>query len=473
MSVYEFGPFQVDVERLLLLHDGEPVALGPKVVETLLALIEHPGAVLSKSTLLDRIWPEGFVEEANLAQNIYVLRKTLRAQWDTDAIETVPRRGYRFTAPVRSVEPALPAEPQAVTVPRATAVRVRSPWNVYAAAALVLVMLTAVSFGLIAARGRTVHAPLSDNGARIYAIGRYYWNLRTREGVQKSLTYFAHVIDSDPNNPLGYAALAQANATMGDYEFGTQKPAVYYARAHAYAEKSLALDKNSGEAHAALGLIALNQSKLNIALDELRTALALNPNDGAAHEWYGIALLTRGDLRAAVKHLQRSAELDPLSVATTSWLGDAAYLDRRYDEAIVYSRQALDLSPRRYDALATLGLTYEARGDYPHAIEAFQQFARGAGHGRARAAAYLAHTYALEHRTADAKRELAYAMAHAKDIDPIDLAIAIAASGSRRVALNVLRHAHEDRIWIAIANDPRYDALREDAQFKQLAQGPA
>ena len=70
MSVYEFGPFQLDKDRLLLLHDGEPVALGPKVVETLLALVEHPGDVLSKSALLDRIWPEGFVEEANLAQNI-------------------------------------------------------------------------------------------------------------------------------------------------------------------------------------------------------------------------------------------------------------------------------------------------------------------------------------------------------------------------------------------------------------------
>ena len=57
MSLYEFGPFQLDVERLLLLHEGAPVALGPKVVETLLALVEHPGEVLAKGALLDRIWP--------------------------------------------------------------------------------------------------------------------------------------------------------------------------------------------------------------------------------------------------------------------------------------------------------------------------------------------------------------------------------------------------------------------------------
>ena len=111
MSTYEFGSFRLDVERLLLLHRNEPVPLGPKVVETLLALIEHPGEVLPKNELIERIWPEGYVEEANLAQNIYVLRKTLRSLASLDAIETVPRRGYRFSVGVRRSErpAAIPA----------------------------------------------------------------------------------------------------------------------------------------------------------------------------------------------------------------------------------------------------------------------------------------------------------------------------------------------------------------------------
>src|SRR5438552_14007425 len=95
MSAYSFGPFQLDPERLLLTLAGEPIALGPKVVETLLALVERPGETRTKTELLDRIWPEGFVEESSLAQNIYVIRKVLRAHW-ADAIQTVPRRGYRF-----------------------------------------------------------------------------------------------------------------------------------------------------------------------------------------------------------------------------------------------------------------------------------------------------------------------------------------------------------------------------------------
>ena len=80
MSLYQFGPFQLDAERLLLLDRGEPIAIGPKVVETLLALLEHPGELFAKNALLERIWPEGYVDEANLSQNIYVLRNTHRSR---------------------------------------------------------------------------------------------------------------------------------------------------------------------------------------------------------------------------------------------------------------------------------------------------------------------------------------------------------------------------------------------------------
>ena len=91
--IFAFGPFELDAERLLLFFEGQPMALGPKVVETLLALIEHAGEVMSKDALLDRIWPEGYVEEANLAQNIYVLRKAMRAL--PVAARIPPQRGER------------------------------------------------------------------------------------------------------------------------------------------------------------------------------------------------------------------------------------------------------------------------------------------------------------------------------------------------------------------------------------------
>lgn len=98
---YEFGGFSLDASNRLLLREGRVVPLKPKVVETLLVLVERRGEVLGKEALMELLWPEQFVEESNLTQNIYVLRKALGESPGAPAfIETLPRRGYRFIAEV-------------------------------------------------------------------------------------------------------------------------------------------------------------------------------------------------------------------------------------------------------------------------------------------------------------------------------------------------------------------------------------
>lgn len=101
--VYEFGPFRLDVSERRLLHGQEIVPLGPKVFETLLVLIEHSGHVLEKNELMMRLWPDSFVEESSLTQNISLLRKALSQAGEQQFIETVPKLGYRFIAPVKVV----------------------------------------------------------------------------------------------------------------------------------------------------------------------------------------------------------------------------------------------------------------------------------------------------------------------------------------------------------------------------------
>jgi serine/threonine protein kinase/tetratricopeptide (TPR) repeat protein len=101
---YAFGPFRLDSEKRVLVRDGAPVPLAPKVVETLLTLVESAGHLVDKDDLIKRVWPDAFVEEGNLNKNIFVLRKLLGV-WDggREYIETVPKRGYRFVAPVNEV----------------------------------------------------------------------------------------------------------------------------------------------------------------------------------------------------------------------------------------------------------------------------------------------------------------------------------------------------------------------------------
>jgi Tol biopolymer transport system component/DNA-binding winged helix-turn-helix (wHTH) protein len=100
--IYEFGPFRLDVAERLLLRDGEVVPLQPKVFDLLLALIERQGRLATKEELMTAVWPDTFVEEANIASNISILRKTI-SQNGQQFIETVPKRGYRFVPEVREV----------------------------------------------------------------------------------------------------------------------------------------------------------------------------------------------------------------------------------------------------------------------------------------------------------------------------------------------------------------------------------
>jgi DNA-binding winged helix-turn-helix (wHTH) protein len=101
---YEFGPFRVDPDQRLLLHRNQPIPLQPKAFETLLALVQRSETVVLKDDLMKAVWPDTFVEESNLAQNIFVLRKTLgEAGGEHRYIVTVPGRGYRFTEKVRFV----------------------------------------------------------------------------------------------------------------------------------------------------------------------------------------------------------------------------------------------------------------------------------------------------------------------------------------------------------------------------------
>lgn len=102
---YKFGAFRLDaVEHLLYREGGEVVPLKPKVVETLELLVSERGRLVGKDELMHRLWPDTAVEESNLTQNVYLLRKELGAAEDGRSyIETVPRRGYRFTAEVEDV----------------------------------------------------------------------------------------------------------------------------------------------------------------------------------------------------------------------------------------------------------------------------------------------------------------------------------------------------------------------------------
>ncbi len=172
-NTYEFGDFRLDPAKRLLLRDEKPVALTPRVFDTLVVLIENRGRTIEKDELMKALWPDSFVEESSLAQNIFQLRKALGEGLSEEAhyIETIPKRGYRFVADVIEIFPqGTPKRASKAEIEEAQGfsrhLSLKSP---YLIALLVIVVLVPTLYYLIKNAG-TEHATNLSEPVRSIAV---------------------------------------------------------------------------------------------------------------------------------------------------------------------------------------------------------------------------------------------------------------------------------------------------------------
>lgn len=187
VRLFHFGPYVLDTEQRVLLREGRIVALAPKVLETLQLLVAAQGRVVTKVEFMQALWPSIFVEESNLTQNIFILRRTLgTTAAGQHFIETIPKRGYRLTVPVSMdeirAEPPQPVDVQ-VTVTRPHAVPAWPRWLWLLAGFLCVVIPVSTFF---AAR-RSSEPEIRETGARRL----------TNDGMQKNLGPFPAAMVSD------------------------------------------------------------------------------------------------------------------------------------------------------------------------------------------------------------------------------------------------------------------------------------
>lgn len=347
-----FGPFTFDRDERVLRREDTTVPLAPKVAEALGLLLAQPGALVEKNALRDALWPEGFVEDGNLTQTIYLIRRALDPAGDGRAfVETVPRRGYRFVAPVGAVAPPATARAPVSPPPAATTLS-RAAFALRAAAAAVAIAV--LSGGVSIGRSSSSDpALLTGEAARAYAVGRYNWNRRTEPAVRSALADFARVVALAPGDARGYAGLADAYVTIGDWGYDRLAPRdVAFRKADEYAREALRRDPRSGEALTTLGWIALDRDHdLDRTERTLRAAIALRPDHAPAYEFLGVALLYRGDADGARAALRRATELDPLSPIDLMWYGKALYYGHRFAEARTAFHQVLELGGGELDAV--------------------------------------------------------------------------------------------------------------------------
>lgn len=519
--VYEFGPFSLHPLRRVLLREGRPVALTAKVFDTLLVFVERRGRVLAKDELMTALWPDTAVEENNLTQHVSMLRKALgeRAA-EHHFIVTVPGRGYSFVEPVREVaaevcevvfeertteritvelerrEEAAAATTASSAVTHATATNTGRPAprlsRLSVALAFCLAAVAVAGLYLWTWRGTARQSPateaLKSEGVRrarrhttevfeareAYLRGRYFWNKRNAEGVEKSIEHFRRAIDFDPVYGAAYAGLADAYSVLGNYRYGSLPADECFQRARAAAQKAVEVDDELAEAHASLALIKLDsEHDVEGAEVEFRRAIELNPSYATAHHWYSDFLASLGRADEALAEAERADQLDPLSPIISTTVGERLYFARDYERAAERLHRTLELDPNFIQARFILGLVYVRQGRRAAAVAELRRARELAGGGDTRVAAALSQAYALTGRRAEARRLLEELSAAGDGVAPSDVALVHASLGEREQAYAWLSKARDKaRTNPEAANllkaDPRLDALRADPKFRDI-----
>ncbi|HSE40007.1 MAG TPA: protein kinase, partial [Acidobacteriota bacterium] len=179
----------------------------------------------------------------------------------------------------------------------------------------------------------------------LYLKGRYFWNKRTKDGLEKAILHFRQALDIDSNYALAWSGLADCYISQSFYEYAA--PAEAMPNAKAAAMKALEIDESLAEAHITLAHVAVNYDwNWKASEKEFKRGIELNPNYATGHQWYAIHyLMPMRRFDETLIELRQAQQLEPLSPLMTTFVGEALYFNRRYKEAENECRKALDLEP--------------------------------------------------------------------------------------------------------------------------------
>ncbi len=305
---------------------------------------------------------------------------------------------------------------------------------------------------------------------QLYLQGRYYWNKRTGEGMNKGVEYFQQAIEKDPNYALAYAGLADSYAMLGAYGF--LRPETAYPRARAAATRAIELDDTLAEPHTSLLAVKLDYDwDWSGAEAEFQRSVQLNPAYPTAHHWYAMYLAAMGRREQALAAISRARELDPLSVLINTHVGVVHYLGHQFDQAINRIRDALELDPNYVVAHWYLGQAYAEQGMYEDAIVESQR-AVTLSPGNPKFLATLGYAYALSGNRGEARKlaQQLNELSKNRYVSPLDVAYVYAGLREKEQAFAWLKRAHQERSWgmYRIKVDPKLDRLRSDPRFQDL-----
>ncbi|UCC41580.1 MAG: tetratricopeptide repeat protein, partial [Candidatus Aminicenantes bacterium] len=299
----------------------------------------------------------------------------------------------------------------------------------------------------------------------LYVQGRYFWNRRTEDGLNRAIDYFEQALELDPEYALAYAGIADAYSMLSSYNF--LSPHGAYPKAKVAARKALEIEDTLAEAYTSLANIKYRYDFDWLGAEkDFKKAIELNPNYPLAHHWYGALLRGAGRFSEAHEEFTRALELDPLSISIRT---SAAYVHlnlRQYEESIEQSKKTLELDPNYGWVHKILAETYLQKSMYNEAITLLQKaITISSGYLPALGCAYA--TAGNKEKALEILEEL-ITQSRQKYVSNYGIARVYACLGEKDKAFEYLDKAYEDRDGDLFDTkvDPGLDNLHSDPRFR-------
>ena len=312
-------------------------------------------------------------------------------------------------------------------------------------------------------------APVDPDAFEAYLKGRYFWNKRTPDGLNKSIEYFEKAIAKDPSFAAAYAGLADSYSILGSDVLPAD---VANSKARAAASKAIELDPSIAEGHAAMALVEFYYDwNWKQAEEEFRRAIELDPNYATAHQWYSYYLTAMLRFPEAVEQAEAAQQIDPLSLSINTSVATRYHHAGRDEEAAQLDRRTLEMDPSFIPAHVSLGAVYEKQGSLQQAIDEYKKVI-ALRPGDPAALAALGYVYARSGQRDEAHKRLGELTETSKQHYVPSFQIATIYAGlddadSAMLWLEKSYRQHESQMPF-IQSDERFNSLHADARYQNL-----
>jgi TolB-like protein/Tfp pilus assembly protein PilF len=316
----------------------------------------------------------------------------------------------------------------------------------------------------------TKHQTENPDAYCLYLKGRFFWNMRTGESLNKAIEFFEEALEIDDNYALAYAGLSDVYRALPDYT--SYSPREAYEKARAMAHKAIDIDNSLSEAHTSLAVILNNTFDWEGAEKEFIKAIESNPGYATAHHWFALFYMYRARFAEAIEEIGKAYSLDPLSLPINRDTGTVYYYAGRYDEAIVALHKTLELDPNFSLVHELLGRAFLKKGMFEEALKEFETEKGFSRSWRPVLDAWIIIAYMemgvkkkAEELLEDLKRKSKEAY-----MPPYSLSWIYFALGDVEQGFQWLEKAYNERdSWLCeIKVEPVFDKVRQDPRFTAL-----